>query len=76
MFAKLKLYSIAILGFITAVLYGLLNRSKAKFAQYRERQAERIILSERDARIADAQAKDVEEQEVKDAKNSKSDYYD
>ncbi len=75
MFGKIKTYSLLVLGFITAVLYGLLNRSKAKFSEYRERQAQNIIMSERDARIADAQARDNEEQEVENAKNSKSDYF-
>lgn len=62
MFAKAKLIAIAVLGFLTALFYGLYNRSKAKFAKHKERQANELIKAERNAR-ADDEAGMKQEQE-------------
>ncbi len=67
MLNKIKTWLIAGLAVISAVLYGLLNRSKRKFSQYKERQAKAVLDAERDAQEVSEQARIEEEREVKDA---------
>lgn len=76
MLGKLKLWGMAFLGILSAVLYGLWKRDKAAFAEYRERQAKALNDAERAAHEALEQSRKDENKEVADAlKDNRNDYF-
>jgi len=70
--AKIKLYGLAVLGFIAAVLYGLLQRSKRVFARHKEREAVQTLKAEHDAIADDNQG--AKQEEIDRNETNKTDY--